>query len=362
MNSPIVPAVVSGQAWVNLRPEDTLSVAACAHLAAQSNDNPNPIPQHCSMAQTAAGVSIGPARLHPDSSRLHNSKMPIPFLDNMGVYHAENVPRIEHEVTERDCPGEVGPTLELRYGVLSVMQLLAMHYRVATPALNSLLQPAVFQQRLADIVTYYSDPEKPGKTLTAMDAYNFLRLHAIGGYKGDMRAWIKGLQHGEFQAPDGSVFGFSSSPVMTTLRHLEKNDRDFWQRPDFMYKINGEFKSIREALVNTNSHLLEGSDYNASCVLLLQIVQMVQIYVVNQLRFKLSLAGYLANSDLCTVTCRGLNIPGGVPEDFLFGFGECGYGRVVHSCFEFVQQGWIERVLNTTTSKKSLLSHFKQIK
>ena len=286
---------------------------------------------------------------------LASKKLPIPFLDEQGTYHEEGVPKVSHVCLPDDCVGEKGPGLEIHYGLLSTLQLLAMCVKVPTPALNELLHPVTFQQRLKEIVDFYSNPEALF-SVSATDAYNYLRLAAVGGSKGEMRAWIQGMQSGSFVAADDSVIGKATRIVpAAAMKNITKREgTEFWQKPFFMHALAREFSAIRDATCRVNECWLESTDYKGQCTLVFQIIKMMQIYAVNVLRDTMIKEGY-TTPDTCVVSARGLD----TQEDLPVLANPTNHMVVLHPCFAFVAPGWIEKIANK--SHKGLLRHFAPV-
>ena len=282
----------------------------------------------------------------------------LPFLDTQGIYHPEKAPDREEGTCYEDIFSGTGaakdmPTLEMLYGVLPVVQYLGMLYRIPTPALNGLLQPVAFQQRLNEIVQFFAVYDN-GNTVTAEDAFQYLRLHAIGGQSGDMRAWLKGLSTGRFFSADGTLVGTTRIVAETSLKNIVKNDKDYWPKPSFMFALIREFMAVRDALCEANKEHLCGFDYCARATLYYDMLRLCQVYLSRCLRVELMIKAGVRSADV-VVSAQGLwfcatgQYPDNLPSLI----------KIEHECFAFVKPGWIQAIPVASNSHKGILRFFR---
>jgi len=288
----------------------------------------------------------------------------LPFMSDRGVFNpdlfAALMPAgdLRDMISNNDCMGEVvaANSLEIRYGFLAVFQLLAVYLKVETPCLNALLTPFMFQQKLSEIVHFYGVNDG-APTLTAMDAYNYLRLCAVGGDKGDMRAFLSGLKNGPYISANGTILGYSRLVAENCLKNFEKSDKDFWKRPQFMYPLNREFGAVRQALCLSNLALMEGelSDYRAECELVTTLIQSVQCYFAYRLYGCIDIRCGPQYVKDAVISARGISLKRVLPDDFPKEV------TINHECICYVRPGWIERVSLPNTAIKGVHKFFKPV-
>jgi len=141
--------------------------------------------------------------------------------------------------------------LELRYGCLSALAALAKNMAVETPELNKILTPTRFQTTLAEIARFYTrDSSTP---VSAADAFNFLRLHVYGG---EVKSWVAGLvgKEGRFYDGNHKTIGYCAPKE---LCNATKNDKGFWQKPQFMWNLMKEINSITSQFMDRNPAFVE---------------------------------------------------------------------------------------------------------
>ena len=286
----------------------------------------------------------------------------LPFMSDRGVFNPELFAQLMPEgelrdrISNNDCMGEVvaNNSFEIRYGFLAVFQLLARYLKVDTPCLNVLLTPFMFQQKLSEIVHFYGINDG-APTLSAMDAFNYLRLCAVGGDKGDMRAFLSGLKSGRYVSANGTTLGYSRPVAENCLKNVEKSEKEFWKRPQFMYPLNREFGAVRQALCSANIGLMEGelSDYRAEGELVMTLIQSVQCYFAYRLYGCIDIRCGPQYVKDAVLSARGVSLIRVLPEDFPKEI------TINHECICYVRPGWIERVSLPNTAIKGVHKFFK---
>lgn len=286
---------------------------------------------------------------------------PFPFLSNTGVFNGSLVPTVPFEISTDDIIQSPSPSvIELKYGLLSVISLIAPLYGVSMPCLKRLLCPSAFQSKLEEIVHFYGD-----EAVSVVDAYNYLRLHAVGGLNGDMKAWTTGLQKGTFFSCDGTVLGkcFIISGLETKLKNAEKGER-YWKRPWFMTELNREFKAFQTAVAKANPDYLnlDLNEFAQEGALTLQLVKACQLYIVIQ-SYQL-LSGFLCPSNYkYHITARGIEDQSRtmLPSEWApkLAIVDCQLREMFSdNSLSLVLPGWLQRV--EPISGKGLLQYFKR--
>ena len=145
--------------------------------------------------------------------------------------------------------------LEIKYGVLFVIKMLAPLLNVEMPLLNNLLSPITFDERLREISKFYSNVESPsGITISSLDAFNYLKMHALGGNMGDMKSWVTGLtKTGVFTSAGKCTIGMCKIRPVDAIQNANKKENGFWSRPWFMVALNREFKNFRLEICRRNA-------------------------------------------------------------------------------------------------------------
>ena len=190
---------------------------------------------------------------------------PIPFITNAGLLIPDAVLFGPADASGEDVVGDniVEPHLwsVMRYGLLAALSEIAHLAGIPVPELNKMLNPTIFKRRIDEIVGFYSNYGF-GPTVDAYDAFNYLRLHAIGGAKGAMNSWIDGLREsGEFHAVDGELIGRTKHTKLAdgALKNINKNAAGFWKRPFFMIAFNKEMAKLAAEIAKVNEHYLDTS-------------------------------------------------------------------------------------------------------
>ena len=262
----------------------------------------------------------------------------IPFFDENGVFLVERVPTTDAIVSSNDVHGgKPNPnSYEMKYGFLCVFQLLGIILKIPTPHLNSLLTPFGFQKSIDEIIAFYAVADH-GPTIGSDEAFNYLRLHAIGGQKGDIPAWKSGLFSGQFLSADGTVIGEMVPICEDAVKNLSKSDKGFWKRPYFMFPLNREFEQIRRELAQRNEALLETCDYAGQATLVLNLIQTIQIFCALELtKYMVTGCGLY----VLDISAKGIIYSGN--QGILVR--DKNDVKILHDCISFVHPGWLQKV------------------
>ena len=278
---------------------------------------------------------------------------PVPFIDFSGRFNESLVPVSSITVYTKDVVGETHKPdtyIELRYGVLSVIQSLCSALNLPMPALNKLVSsPAMFQTKLTEIIAYYGKVGS-GNNLTSLDAYNYFRLLAVGGNHGHLPAWFEGLASGNYYAAGDVLIGVTEIVPKINLKNNEKDPMTgYWQMPTFVYNLSREFKQFRDYIVSKNTKLLDSDEYSGHCQLFLQIMQTVQGYLMITLKDTLVFDGFVDSEEDVRIEAGGLHVKlagGSTMREVLGSNPGDAFRSALHPAFsslDVVAPGWIEK-------------------
>jgi len=146
--------------------------------------------------------------------------------------------------------------LELKYGCLAVLyEVMRGHCDPGDlKHLKELLNDITFNARLRQIAVFYSFTEEDGRILdpiTVEDAFNFLRLHVLGG---GIKMWFGGLASGTFHTYDGRIIGHTKPKK---FRNAEKSQDSpcapyRWKRPQGVQALCFELAKLGRLLYADN--------------------------------------------------------------------------------------------------------------
>ena len=184
---------------------------------------------------------------------------PFPFLSNEAVFDPNLVSPCSEEILMHEVLDNNTNFLEIKYGVLFVIKMLAPLLNVDMPSLNNLLSPITFEERLREISQFYSNVNSPsGITISSLDAFNYLKIHALGGDMGDIKSWVTGLtKTGVFTSAGKCVIGMCKIRPIEAILNGGKKENGFWSRPWFMVALNKEFRNFRLEICRRNASWID---------------------------------------------------------------------------------------------------------
>jgi hypothetical protein len=279
----------------------------------------------------------------------------LPFLNLDGEFVSDKIEPFDGApMTDDDIPTRImrggNECVEVRYGLLAVIQLVGKCLQIPTPKLDNLLNPLFFHSKLLEIAHFYtSDSAKV--EISSVDAFNYLRFAAVFA---DQRAWVSLLTVAD------STMGKSVKRDVSDLKNISKNSKGYWLKPDFMFDLAKEFKQIREKVLRANMHLVEDATNHEEATELYQaILKTCQLWL--NVNFINAIKSEKPDAEVVSVDCRSITFRGVLKaEKDMFLLGRA--NNYIHARrFEniaYVYGDWLGAL--PTTSTRGVLKYFKK--